>query len=371
MNCLLTGSTGILGSHILFEWIQKALVEGSVDHLYVVIRSDHRTAYQRLLAVLQDESRPEFLNEFSLEACLINITVIDSDLTSLLASNLQKFQFDTVIHSAASTSLAQTTTSKDKVQKQNLSVTKHLLKQLPDCVKRFIYVSTAYSYGIQQDKVKENIANYPVTNFRNAYEKSKFESESLVKQFCLEHNLEVQILRPSIICGRLIDKPFYETPKFDVFYSWAIFLNKYAKDSKANFRIWIDKDSGLNIVPVDFVSKAVLHAYLNPSIEELNIVNPKPILHKNYIGHVLNYFNIRSFELSTHMPINLNPLESLYYKSLGSVFEKYVSIPDLKFNSDAILKFINQLQLDTTLGVHENFINLIDYSVEKKFRRSY
>ncbi len=100
-------------------------------------------------------------------------------------------------------------------------------------------------------------------------------------------------------------------------------------------------------------------------------MSPKPVLHKNYIGHVLHYFNIRSFELSNYMPVNLNQLESLYYKSLGSVFEKYISIPDLKFNSDAILKFINQLQLNSTLGVHENFINLIDFSVEKKFRRSY
>lgn len=370
MNCLLTGSTGILGSHILFEWIQKALVENSVDHLFVVIRSDYRTAYQRLLAVLQDESKPDFLNAFTLEACLNRITVIDSDLISLQASNLENYQFDTVIHSAASTSLAQTSSSKDEVKKQNLTVTKHLLRQLPNCVKRFIYISTAYSYGVQYKRVKEN-EEYPVTSFRNAYEQSKFESESFVKQFCLEHSLKAQILRPSIICGRLIDKPYYETPKFDVFYSWAIFLNKYAKNSKDHFRIWIDNNSGLNIVPVDFVSKAVLHAYLHPSIEELNIVNPKPILHKNYISHVLQYFNIRSFELSNHMPINLNQLESLYYKSLGSVFEKYISIPDLKFNSEAILKFINQLQLESSLGVHENFINLIDFSVEKEFRRSY
>ncbi|NEV93993.1 NAD-dependent epimerase/dehydratase family protein [Psychroflexus sp. YR1-1] len=371
MNCLLTGSTGILGSHILFEWIRKALEENSVNHLFVVIRSNHRSAYQRLLAVLQDESRPEFLDNYSLDECLQKITVLDSDLVSLQASNLRNYEFDTVIHAAASTSLSQTTTSRDKVHKQNLLVTKHLLKHLPGCVKRFIYIGTAYSYGIQEKKVHEKIEDYSVTNFRNAYEKSKFESETYVKQFCLKHKLKVQILRPSIICGRLIDKPYYETPKFDVFYSWAIFLNKYARGSKDNFRIWINKDSGLNIVPVDFVSKAVLYAYLKPSIKELNIVNPEPILHKNYIGHVLHYFNIPSFELLTQMPIHLNQLESLYYKSIGAVFEKYISIPDLKFHSDAILKLIHQLQLDSTLGVHENFINLINFSVEKNFRKSY
>ena len=371
MNCLLTGGTGILGSHIIFEWIHKALVEKSVNHLFLVIRSNQKTAKERLLAILQDDSRPEFLNNFTVEACLEKITVIDTDLTKINANILEKYQFDTVIHCAGSTSLSQTSSSKDTVHQQNLLVTKRLLTELPKGVNRFMYISTAFSFGIQDKEVDDAIGNVKVTNFRNAYEQSKYQSESYVKQYCASKNIKPQILRPSIICGRLIDKPFFETPKFDVFYSWAIFLDKYAKKSKENFRIWIDKKSGLNIVPVDFVAKAVLYAFLKPSIKELNIVNPKPILHKNYIGKVLQYFNINSFEYMQKMPINLTVFETLYYKSIGEVFEKYVSIPDLQYKPDGILKLINQLQLDKTLGVHENFMNLINFSVEKKFRRSY
>ena len=71
------------------------------------------------------------------------------------------------------------------------------------------------------------------------------------------------------------------------------------------------------------------------------------------------------------MPLDLNVFESLYYKSIGLVFEKYISIPALKFKPDAILNFIEELQLDSSLGVHDNFMNLIDFSVEKKFKRSY
>jgi nucleoside-diphosphate-sugar epimerase len=371
MNCLLTGGTGILGSHILFEWLQKAVIEQSVNHLFLVIRSNQKKAEERLLSILQDESRPDFLNNFTLEACLEKITVIDTDLAHIDSKTLEKYDFDTVIHCAGSTSLSQSSASKDTVNQQNLLVTKQLLTELPKRVKRFIYISTAYSFGIQDKKVDDIIGDYDITHFRNAYEQSKYESESFVKQFCSLEGIDAQILRPSIICGRLIDKPFYETPKFDVFYAWAMFLDKYAKKSSENFRIWIDKNSGLNIVPVDFVSKAILHAFLNPKIKELNIVNPKPILHKNYVGKVLEYFNINSFELIHNMPLNLNVFESLYYKSIGIVFEKYISIPDLQFNHESILEFIEELGLDKTLGVHDNFINLIDFSVEKKFRRSY
>ncbi|WP_088322730.1 SDR family oxidoreductase [Polaribacter tangerinus] len=371
MNCLLTGSSGIVGSHIMFEWIYKALVEKTVNHLFVVIRNNKKPAKDRLLAILNDSSRPHFLNDFSMADCLSKITVIPSDLSNIKKQTLEKYNFSTVIHCAGSTSLQHTTDSKEKVQHQNFNVTKQLLTELPHNVKRFLYISTAYSFGIQKDKVTDTIANFKVQEFRNPYEKSKYESEKYVSETCAKKNIISQILRPSIICGRLIDAPFFETPKFDVFYAWAIFLNKYARKASSDFRIWIDQKSGLNIVPVDFVAKAVLHAFLQPNIKELNIVNPTQILHKNYVGDVLRYFKINAFNYVSERPENLNNFEQLYYKTIGVVFEKYISVPDLQFQSETILKFINQLNLSTNLGVHENFMKLIDFSVKKEFKSSY
>ncbi len=371
MNCLLTGGSGIVGSHIIFEWLHKAIVEKTVDHLFVIIRDTEKPAQQRLVAILQDASRPDFLNKFTLEACLEKVTVISSDLSAINKNTLEKYNFDTVIHCAGSTSLLNTSDSKDKVHTQNFLVTKQLLNELPTYVNRFIYISTAYSFGIQNKKVDDTIENYKVTHFRNPYEQSKYESELYVKETCKLKNIDSQILRPSIICGRLIDSPLYEIPKFDVFYSWAMFLDKYANKSKEKFRIWIDEESGLNIVPVDFVSKAILYAFLNRTIKELNIVNPHQILHKEYVGAVLESFDIDSYEYVTEKPDNLNAFELLYYKSIGGLFEKYVSVPDLQFKSYLILKLINQLNLDSTLGVHENFMNLINFSVQKKFKKSF
>ena len=115
----------------------------------------------------------------------------------------------------------------------------------------------------------------------------------------------------------------------------------------------------------------MLHAFLNPEIKELNIVNPKQILHKDYVGSVLESFNINTYEYAEEKPENLSVFEQLYYKSIGGLFEKYISIPDLQFKPEQIMKLIEQLQLDLTLGVHENFMNLIDFSVEKRFRNSY
>jgi len=371
MNCLLTGGTGIVGSHIIFDWLKKAIVSKNVNHLYVVIRDNETPAKKRLLAILNAPSRPSYLNGFSIKDCLDKITVISGDLTSITKSTLKQYNFNTVIHCAGSTNLSLANQTETTVNTQNVIATKRLLSILPKRVNRFIYISTAYSFGIQTDKVKDTIAEYDVSSFRNPYEKSKFEAEQFVKQTCENNNIAAQILRPSIICGRLIDAPLFETPKFDVFYSWPLFLDKYAKKFKDVFRIWIEKSSGLNIVPVDFVSKAILYAFEHPEIKELNIVNPKQILHKEYVGDVLESFAIKEYQYINEKPSNLNGFEQLYYKTIGSVFEKYVSIPDLQFDAQLILKLIEQLKLDATLGVHENFMNLINFSVKQKFKKSY
>ncbi|WP_373943139.1 hypothetical protein OEG92_08585 [Polaribacter sejongensis] len=101
----------------------------------------------------------------------------------------------------------------------------------------------------------------------------------------------------------------------------------------------------------------------------MNIVNPTQILHKEYVGDVLESFDVNSYEYVTVKPNNLNSFETLYYKTIGDIFENYISIPDLQFKSGLIIKLIEELQLDVTLGVHENFMNLINYSVEKNLER--
>jgi len=145
MNCLLTGGTGIVGSHIVFEWIHKALVEESVNHLFVVIRDGEKSAQHRLIDILQSPTRPSFLNHFTLEACLEKITVLSHDLSTITKGYLEQYVFDAVIHCAGSTSLLHTSESKNKVHAQNYLVTKQLIEQLPERVTRFLYISTAYS----------------------------------------------------------------------------------------------------------------------------------------------------------------------------------------------------------------------------------
>ncbi|MDB4297335.1 SDR family oxidoreductase [Flavobacteriaceae bacterium] len=371
MNFLLTGCTGILGSHIMFEWLKDAHQQDLTDTLFVVIRDNDKSAAERLKQVLESPSRPDYMNNFSLESCLSKIVVIASDLSTLTKEFLSAYNFTTVLHCAGSTNLLNTAEAKETVKEQNFAISKAIVENLPTSVSRFIYISTAYSFGIQNQKVGDKIGEYTVDSFRNPYEQSKFESEQFVKEQCKNLNIECQILRPSIICGRLLDAPFYETSKYDVFYSWAIFLDKYAKKSNDLFRIWIDNASGLNIIPVDFVAKAVVYALNNKSVKELNIVNPQQVLHRDYIGDVLKYFGVNIYEYASKKPENLNMFEQLYYKTIGSLFEKYISIPDLQYKDSLIHDLIKEWELEPDLGVKKNFMNLINYAVDNNFKESY
>lgn len=372
MNFLLTGGTGIVGSHVIFDWLKQAIKNNTQEQLFVVIRDDDVfSAKERLIRVLNNDTRPDYLKHISIVSCLKRITIISEDLVSIKKETLEAHQFSTIIHCAGSTNLSHATSSKTVVHEQNYKATQQLLENLPSSVNRFIYISTAYSFGIQNEVVNDSISEFSVDSFRNPYEQSKYETEQYVIKKCDSLNIASQILRPSIICGRLLDKPFFETPKYDVFYSWPMFLEKYSKKFNDAFRIWIHKESGLNIVPVDFVSKAILYALNHPEIKELNIVNPKQVLHKDYVGKVLESFKISNYEYIDIMPINLNSFETLYYKTIGQLFKNYISIPDLQFDAERINAIIKQLQLDATLDVHDNFMNLINFSVEKKFRQSY
>lgn len=83
-------------------------------------------------------------------------------------------------------------------RKINVHGTKILLDAcLKNKVKKIIYLSSTAAMGPQKGIINENSICKPET----AYQKSKFESEELIKQYVKQHNLNIVILRPSMIYG--------------------------------------------------------------------------------------------------------------------------------------------------------------------------
>jgi long-chain acyl-CoA synthetase len=113
-------------------------------------------------------------------------------------------------------------------------------------LKCFAYVGTAYVAGEREGLIRENELNVG-QHFRNTYEQTKAEAEALVRSRL--GSLPGVILRPSIIVG---DSETGVTSSFKMLY-WP--LKIYSR------RLWRTvpgfSDAILDIVPVDYVAKAV------------------------------------------------------------------------------------------------------------------
>ena len=113
-----------------------------------------------------------------------------------------------------------------------------------DC---FTHISTAYVAGTHSGRFGEGDLDLG-QDFRNPYERSKFEAEALVRRRA--SSLPVQVLRPSIVVG---DSRTGWTPAFNVLY-WP--LRAFARGSYP--AIPADPAAPVDVVPVDYVADAVL-----------------------------------------------------------------------------------------------------------------
>jgi thioester reductase-like protein len=114
-------------------------------------------------------------------------------------------------------------------------------------LRRFDHVSTAFVAGNRTDLVLESDLDARAGH-KNSYERSKFEGESLVRD--ARADLPVSIFRPSIVVGAEDDG---RTTSFNVMY-WPIRI--YASG------LWRicpgNRETPIDIVPVDFVSRAIV-----------------------------------------------------------------------------------------------------------------
>src|SRR5690606_1483088 len=134
---------------------------------------------------------------------------------------------------------------------------------------KFIFISSAFSIGhyegvitdqyIQFDAGGNPVLSEKIQN-RNTYERSKIKTEYELIQYCRQHGKAWQIIRPSSICGRMLDEPLYYTPAFNVFYLIGKFLLACSLSNilRAGEKIRIESNpaGSMNIVPVDYAAKS-------------------------------------------------------------------------------------------------------------------
>lgn len=332
MNILLTGATGTLGSRVLFSLLEQKL--DYIDHIYLPVRKKMAvSAKARINKMLSSDHVPEFIqkNKIQIFGC---ISVIDA--TNLLepASFLEGKKIDYFIHSAGYVNLSTDPTAKEEIFKENFEFTKDIFIAYCDYITKFVYISTAFSFGDVGGTLSNNRNENSTGNYRNHYEASKHATEKFLLEACKEKEMPIQILRPSVLGGNIEEMPNFFISKYMVFYLFAKFFNNNTSDDA--IRINTNSNTGLNIIPTDYAAQVIVKVF-ETSIEQLNIVHAEETNMIKGISKILDVVGFSNFTFTDEQITTATgfatKLEQFYYESIGVHLHPYMTSKPNKWDT--------------------------------------
>ena len=233
---LVTGATGFLGMQVVREMLQR---EPRARLALLIRPRTGQTPAQRAESIIQPADSPR------VQVYAGDVSEPNCGLDSLTYQRLAE-ETTRVIHCAATVRFDHTL---EQARHMNVDGTRKMLDfaAAMRSLRSFTYVGTAYVAGERTGLVRESELDVG-QHFRNTYEQTKAEAEALVRSRL--GSLPCIILRPSIIVG---DSRTGVTSSFKMLY-WP--LKIYSR------RLWRTvpgfRDAVLDIVPVDYVAKAVV-----------------------------------------------------------------------------------------------------------------
>ena len=341
---LITGVTGNIGSHVLFELLHDLYSKNEEATIYVLIRKQASTSSkQRLLnEVFTKKLIPEKITSFYKTYIDKYVHVIEGEIDNFILPDTAKDI--TVFHLAASVNLGNSEKDRHEIEHVNYASTQAFFEKIKSITKKLVFVSTAFSRGEKEGVITDDYHSVTNFDFRNFYEAYKMKVEKSILQIAKENNFSSTIARPSVVSGRLLDSPKFVSSRYIVFYAMGEFFKKIKKQypETGKIRIALNMDGGMNIVPVDYVAKGILRA---ASIEEeqLNITLTQNVPTKHIITNILQQCGIE-IELVSEEPMNKTMIEKLFYKTIGSQLLKYSTSKKHYFESKLIRKLLADIE---------------------------
>lgn len=370
MKIILTGATGVLGSHIMYDILENFITNNIEGKLLLITRNKGKiSAKERISELLSSNYTPKFLLDKGIENLYQYLEIIDTDLATIQDNFSEQIKGAYFIHSAGYVNLSTDEDQKEKIFNENAAITKAIFTTFSPFIKKFIYISTAFSSGARKGLIDNDFHNL---NFelehRNAYENAKFHSEEFVIQNCTRLNLPYQILRPSVIGGKMLGtENRYFIPKYMVFYLMAKFFHFTAqrKNDQENVRFAISEESGLNIIPVDYVAKVIVATFKREDIKQLNIVHNESfnlIKGLQLIMKEVGYSNFSVIQNTLDFDYK-NTIEKLYYESIGKHLKPYLTSDANEYDTTLLNSILEIPKLDA-----ESFTNMIRYARLHNFK---
>lgn len=122
MKIILTGATGVLGSHIMYDILEDFINNDIEGKLYLITRNKGKvSAKDRIHELLSSNYTPKILLKKGTDSLFQYIEIIDADLTQLQSSLLANLKDAYFIHSAGYVNLS---TDEDQKKKYSMKMLK-------------------------------------------------------------------------------------------------------------------------------------------------------------------------------------------------------------------------------------------------------
>lgn len=320
--------------------------------------------------MLNSEFIPEYLKSFSTEELLKPVFLIQKELHEVGEADFPAAFADAVfIHAAASVNLANSKAVFQEIEFNNFDGTLSVLMKSLPFLKKFVYISTAYATGHRNGLIGNDFLSFDGCSFRNPYESFKNKTEKSVVGICEKNSVDWQILRPSIICGRTLDQPLFFTPRFPVFYLIGKYFYLLKKCSLYNphIRIYAPENSGLNIVPVDYVARAIVRLIFQ-EYKQVNLVHSSHFNISDLFRIGLQEINYEHFTLVSEPIANPHISERRYENVINSQLQPYLETPAHDFDSGIIREIMSDFPEP---DIYLHFSGLIRFAIGQHFKAIY
>lgn len=363
INVILTGTTGTLGSQILYE----LLLQDNIKYIFLPVREKNgKSASERIQKILNNHATPIFITE---NKNLISKKIKVLDMIDFFKPETFLFKEETnfFIHSAGSVNLSTDKSQRDIIFTGVYEFTKDIFNTFSSYITKFTYISTAFSIGNIGGLIDNDYHSTKKPKYRNFYEEAKHTTEKFLLKKGKENNVTVQILRPSVLGGNIFKNAPYFISNYMVYYLLGKFFYKSPLADNP-IRLAVNFKTGLNIIPVDYVAKIIANVY-QKKIVQLNIVHSKSTNIVRGMGRILKTVDYNNFTFSDTSSKEIflkdkNRLENIYYKTIGLHLNRYLTSEPYEYDTSLLESIIPIPEYNT-----EDYLeSTISYAKSKKFK---
>ncbi len=255
-----TGITGAAGSWLAAEALKRSA------HLLALVRgADLPRARERVERALETAGARDLAGA---------VSIVPGDLCQPAlggaARDARLRGTKLVIHCAARVEF--TETADNLLQRSNVEGTREILALTERLGAGLVYVGTAYVAGRARLSYEDELPAAP--EFNNAYERSKHEAESLVREWARRTGRPVIILRPGILLG---DSVRGAATRFNTVYDFMRAFERLAPAlGRGEIRVEGEAEVTKNLVPLDTFAQAAWHIIERGEPGCYHLTNPAP-----------------------------------------------------------------------------------------------